>query len=414
MKIAIIGAGPSGLVSTKYSLDEGHEIDVYEQSGYIGGTWMYTDRIGVDEYGFPVHSSMYKGLMTNVPKEIMTFLDFPYPKQQTKSYISQQEVIKYFNQYADTFHLKEHIKFYKRVTKIAAEGANGWCITAQDAKTKLTETQAYDAVFICTGHYSVPYVPKLPGHDQFTGEQVHSHNFRTCESFKGKNVLVIGGSSSGVDIAGLISKVANKVVLCYRSRLKSSDLDNVEKKQELSNITPSGVVFRDGTEDTFDTILYCTGYKYSFPFLTEGCDIRIENNWVKPLYKHIVNINHPTMCFIGIPYYLCEIPALDIEVRFALAAVGGKFSLPPKEEMLRELEEQNVERLTNGLHERYAHRIKGVQSQEKYFKELSSVANIRPMPIVLNKILDWVDNNKRDLTNCIKIIDSENFVQFKC
>ncbi|KAK5649045.1 hypothetical protein RI129_003937 [Pyrocoelia pectoralis] len=414
MKIAIIGAGPSGLVSTKYSLDEGHDIDVYEQSGYIGGTWMYTDKVGLDEYGFPVHSSMYKGLMTNVPKEIMTFLDFPYPEQQTKSYICQPEVINYFNQFADTFYLKEHIKFYKRVTKVTPQPLDKWNVTAQDAKTKISETHTYDAVFICTGHYSVPYIPKLPGQDKFTGEQVHSHNFRSSEPFKDKNVLVIGGSSSGVDIAGLISKVAAKVVLCYRSMLKKNDLEDIPKKQEVSRFTESGVIFRDGTEDTFDTILYCTGYKYSFPFLTDGCDIKIENNWVKPLYKHIININHPTMCFIGIPYYLCEIPALDIEVRFALAAVGRKFSLPTKKEMLKELEEQNFDRITNGLHERYTHRIKGVQNQEKYFNELSSVANIRPMPIVLNKILDWVDNNKRDVTNCIKIIDNENFVQFKC
>jgi hypothetical protein len=47
------------------------------------------------------------------------------------------------------------------------------------------------------------------------------------------------------------------------------------------------------------------GYKYSFPFLTASCGISVKERRVGPLYKHLLNIRHPTMAFIGkmFPYY---------------------------------------------------------------------------------------------------------------
>lgn len=62
MKIAIIGGGAAGLAALRHSKDEGHDCVAYEKSGNVGGTWNYTDRTGVDEYGLPIHSSMYYGL----------------------------------------------------------------------------------------------------------------------------------------------------------------------------------------------------------------------------------------------------------------------------------------------------------------------------------------------------------------
>lgn len=62
LKVAIIGAGASGLCAARYASESGHEVIVYEQTGEIGGTWVYTDRVGEDEYGLEVHTSMYQDL----------------------------------------------------------------------------------------------------------------------------------------------------------------------------------------------------------------------------------------------------------------------------------------------------------------------------------------------------------------
>lgn len=61
--IAVIGAGPSGLCCAKNSLDYGFDVTVYEQNAQVGGLWIYSDRIGNDEFGLPIHSGMYKGVV---------------------------------------------------------------------------------------------------------------------------------------------------------------------------------------------------------------------------------------------------------------------------------------------------------------------------------------------------------------
>lgn len=60
--LAIIGTGPAGLVSAKYAIEQGFNVTVYEQNEFIGGVWWYTDEIGKNKYGIPIHTSMYKGL----------------------------------------------------------------------------------------------------------------------------------------------------------------------------------------------------------------------------------------------------------------------------------------------------------------------------------------------------------------
>lgn len=62
--MAIIGCGAAGLAALKHFTAEGSMIKCvsFEQTDNVGGTWVYTDRVGKDKYGLPVHSSMYKSL----------------------------------------------------------------------------------------------------------------------------------------------------------------------------------------------------------------------------------------------------------------------------------------------------------------------------------------------------------------
>lgn len=62
MKVAVIGAGTAGLSAAKHSLANGFEVVVFEQARQVGGTWVYTDNTGADEFGLDVHTSMYQGL----------------------------------------------------------------------------------------------------------------------------------------------------------------------------------------------------------------------------------------------------------------------------------------------------------------------------------------------------------------
>ena len=77
-----------GLCAARHLANQKNLIPVvYEQSSDIGGTWVYNDKVGKDENGMPIHSSMYKSLKTNLPKEVMAFPDFPFPSEETESFL---------------------------------------------------------------------------------------------------------------------------------------------------------------------------------------------------------------------------------------------------------------------------------------------------------------------------------------
>lgn len=129
--MAIIGCGAAGLAALKHFTAEGSPFKCvsFEQTDNVGGTWVYTDRVGKDKYGLPVHSSMYKSLRytqffkniyhfskkvfifrTNLPKEIMELQGFPHKGPEDKSYVAANEMLKYLEDYADHFDLMKHIK----------------------------------------------------------------------------------------------------------------------------------------------------------------------------------------------------------------------------------------------------------------------------------------------------------------
>lgn len=62
MRVAVIGAGTAGLAAAKNCLQAGVDVVVFEQSTNVGGTWIYTDQTGKNEFGLDVHTSMYRGL----------------------------------------------------------------------------------------------------------------------------------------------------------------------------------------------------------------------------------------------------------------------------------------------------------------------------------------------------------------
>ena len=83
-RVAIIGAGPSGLAQLRAfqsAAAKGAEIPevvCFERQSDWGGIWNYTWRTGTDEFGEPVHCSMYRYLWSNGPKECLEFADYTF------------------------------------------------------------------------------------------------------------------------------------------------------------------------------------------------------------------------------------------------------------------------------------------------------------------------------------------------
>lgn len=97
---AVIGAGPAGIACARELRDEGHSVTVYEKGSSVGGTWVpenLSSITGSDEK--KIHSSMYDSLRTNLPRETMSYIDFPFLPDcmggrsvDSRMYPSHQEV----------------------------------------------------------------------------------------------------------------------------------------------------------------------------------------------------------------------------------------------------------------------------------------------------------------------------------
>lgn len=194
-RICVVGGGgAAGICAIKHCLQNNLDVIGFEQTSSIGGTWVYTDEIGKDKHDLPIHSSMYRNLHTNLPKELMSFPDFPFPPQE-KSYLPAAKVLTYLNSYADTFSVREKIKFQHHVISVRPLPAgNMWEVLVRNLISNSDEIFNFDAVLLCHGHFSVPHTPHFVGRNAFKGRQMHSHDYRIPDKFTNERVLVIGGN----------------------------------------------------------------------------------------------------------------------------------------------------------------------------------------------------------------------------
>lgn len=197
-KVCIIGAGSSGLATAKTFAERGIPFDCLERENDIGGLWNETTNTGVVyETTYLVSSRKYTG-----------FEDYPMPEDYP-TYPSHREALAYLRDYAQTFGILDRIQF-NTVVESAERTEEGWRVTiAGEARPCL-----YRALVIATGHHDIPRIPKIPG--KFTGEIMHSRDYRSVKQLTDKRVLVVGAGNSACDIVVDATSVARAVYQSMR------------------------------------------------------------------------------------------------------------------------------------------------------------------------------------------------------
>lgn len=74
---------------------------------------------------------------------------------------------------------------------------NFFQVFSKDLRNNICESKQFDRIFICNGHYTVPYIPPFDGLDEFVGQTIHSHDYRRPDQFENETVLLIGSGPSG-------------------------------------------------------------------------------------------------------------------------------------------------------------------------------------------------------------------------
>lgn len=382
MNVAVIGAGAAGLVTAHELNRAGHEVTVIEQLGHVAGVWQYHEGVEEDLLGDTenrIHSSLYESLQTNLPRDLMAFLDFTFDTKggghdDWPRFPHHTQVSEYLNRFADHFDLRQIIRFNERVLAISREGS-AWTVTTTQG------VSVFEAVAVCNGHYAKPRVPEIEGLASIP-HVMHSHNYRRPDGFRGHTVALLGASVSGFDIHREISTTADAV---YLSGEMFDDLADEKRVNRNVTLVPQVLAcdqdrclhFAGGSvSKPIDTFMYCTGYHYDFPFLSDA--IIVDDNWVKPLYQQLLHIHHPTLAFIGIPLRVIPFPLFQMQARWFSHLLCGDFTLPPVDEMQAE-EQLMFERQTaSGGKQRNVHVLGDRQGD--YINLLASQCGEDPLP----------------------------------
>jgi len=338
-RVAVVGAGGAGLVAGKCLRDAGLQVKIIEATDDVGGLWKYRET-----------SPIYKSLVTNLPKEIMQFLDFPF-REELPSFVTHKDMYDYLQEYTQKFQLAPLLSLNTRVTGISQfpdtkslifPETPCWEVVSQMQHAGKEERELFDAVVICNGHYSKPFSPQLPGLENFSGRIMHSMTYDSPDEFQNERVLCIGARASGTDIAREVSQVAMEVHVIDKdcsSREVGGEKGNISRWPLLQCFLENNMVeFITGEKIGIDTVIFCTGYDYCFPFLPKNF-VETDERRVHPLYHHVFHAVNPSISFVGIPHSVVPFPLFEFQSKWIASIYGGKSQLPSSEEMLCWLQE---------------------------------------------------------------------------
>ncbi|WP_299734882.1 NAD(P)/FAD-dependent oxidoreductase [uncultured Endozoicomonas sp.] len=347
-KVAIIGAGPSGLSlmlafrAAQQNGDSIPDIVCFEKQEAIGGQWNFSWRTGVDPFGEPVHSSMYKHIWSNGPKECLEYPDYTFEDHfghATPSFPPRQVITDYLCSRATKGHIDEWIRFNHVVRWVEyLPDEKTFAVSYHDLVNDHQTCEHYDYLVVATGHFSTPSIPDVEGMDDFSGSVIHAHDFRDARHYQGQRVLIVGGSYSAEDIGSQCCKFGAEQIITssHKKLMQANRPDHWQLKPILTKLSDDTVQFQDGTTANIDSIILCTGYRHHFPFLEESLRLKTRNRlWIPNLYWGVCCHWNPQLMYLGMQDQSYSFTMFDAQAWFVRDVISGKRSLPSLEEMQR-------------------------------------------------------------------------------
>ncbi|KAJ5751661.1 hypothetical protein N7520_008578 [Penicillium odoratum] len=435
-RVAVIGAGISGVVSAAHLLAAGKEVTVFERNHAAGGNWLYDKRVPIEAH-YPsikpldveryvqdgregkerqtlLHAPpgpCYEGLTNNVSTPLLRTTLNSWP-EGTPHYVNHNVLKNYIQDTSKETGVNDVTIYGALVTEIYKQDEQWhvhWTILEEDIHNgELVESHQslkFDAVVIASGHYHTPLVPDIPGlaqaKEKWPSKITHSKSFRNSEGFEGKNVLLIGGGVSAMDIAREISPVSQTIYQSTRggafdvpaaalpanaTRIEQVSKFEIHEADDQNQHLPITVRLKSGeTLHDIDRVVLCTGYLMTLPFFpqynnnsvsvteADNSTLVTDGTQVHNLHRDIFYIPDPTLAFVGIPFYTATFTLFEFQAIAVVEFFSGNVHLPSETEMREEL----LEKVRIKGYRRSFHSLKGEEE------------------IYVNHLLAWV-NSERD------------------
>jgi cation diffusion facilitator CzcD-associated flavoprotein CzcO len=274
--VVVVGGGQAGLAAGYYLRRAGLDYVILDAQPHPGGAWRHG----------------WESLRLFSPAEYSPLPGWGMPRQEGEEFPTAGHVVDYLRAYEQRYDLP--VRRPVRVQEVRRDG---------ERLAVRTDAGTWSARYVvsATGTWECPYVPDIPGDEEFAGRQLHTVDYCSPEEFRGQRVVVVGGGNSGAQILAEVSRVAAATWVTLRpARLMPDDVDGrvlfgvatrqaagaagggvselgdivmvpsvreardrgvLRPRPMFARLTERGVRWADGVEEPCDAVIWCTGFR---------------------------------------------------------------------------------------------------------------------------------------------------------
>jgi dimethylaniline monooxygenase (N-oxide forming) len=388
---AVIGAGSSGIAAAKALHERGVPFACFEASDRVGGNWVFRNRNGM--------SAAYRQLHINTSRDRMEYSDYPMPKSYP-DYPHHAQIAAYFDSYVDHFGFRDGIRFETKVAHARRLDGGGWELTLDDGSHERFDALLVANGHHWDPRWPEPRFPghdtfageQLHAHayrdnDIFAGRDVvilgmgnsamdiaveASHVARCTYLAARRGAWIIPKYMFGrpVDQLPQDPRVPFKVrqrIIHTLIRLHVGDptryglpkpdhkfgeahptvsgriLDRIQHgaitpKPNIRRLDGDHVEFDDGSREHVDVVVYCTGYKISFPFFDDDL-VSAPDNHIE-LFRRVFHPEMDDVFFVALLQPLgATMPLAEAQGQWIADYLKGEYALPPRPALLKDIED---------------------------------------------------------------------------
>jgi dimethylaniline monooxygenase (N-oxide forming) len=396
-KVCIIGAGSSGIAACQVLHARGIDFDCFEKGSHVGGNWRYENDNGL--------SSAYRSLFINTSRQMMEYASYPMPEDlpdyphhtQIARYFD--DYVDHFG-FRDRIRFRTevtrvtpdgdgrwrvtlddgsartydavmvanghhwdpkfpeppfpgqesfagdqlHAHFYREpdgrfVDKNVLVLGIGNSATDIAVETSRVSTMTYLAMR--RGAHVVPkYIAGTPT-DQLGPKWLSRLPFQFTRALFVRELKHVQGPMENYGLPKPDHKLGQAHPTISADLLARLGHGRITPKPNIERLEGRNVHFTDGTSVEIDTIVWCTGYRITFPFLERDV-MEVKGNRV-PLYRRVVHPEASGLYFIGLVQPLGAImPIAELQSEWVADLFEGSAALPQPEAMRREIEREEA------------------------------------------------------------------------
>jgi hypothetical protein len=388
--VGVIGAGSSGIAVVKALAERGIDVDCFEKSDRVGGNWVFKNPNGM--------SASYSTLHINTSRERMEYSDFPMPKSYP-DFPHHTHVARYFDDYVDHFGFRDRIRFETGVERAEKLPDGTFAVTDDRGETHrydallVANGHHWDARWpepAFPGHDTCD-IEQIHAHQYVDPQQLEGKDVVVLGMGNSAMDIAVDASYNGRSTylaarrgAHIVPKyvfgrpvdqmradprvpfpirrlIIQTVLRIYQGNMERYGLPKpdhrfgeahptvsgrildrlahgaVTPKPNIARLEGDRVHFTDGSSVHADLVVYCTGYKVTFPFFDPDFISAPDNEL--PLFRRVFHPDHRNLFFVGLLQPLGAImPLAQAQSEWIADYLTGRYHLPSGAAMRKDIQ----------------------------------------------------------------------------